>query len=52
MTRKLAIDALIDSAPDAGKVLAFLKGNKFPLVEGTRATFVWLGAADGVTLRH
>jgi enterochelin esterase family protein len=52
MTRKLAIDALIDSAPDAGKVLAFLKGHKFPLVEGTRATFVWLGAADGVTLRH
>jgi enterochelin esterase family protein len=49
---RLAIDALIDSHPDAGKVHAFLKGKKFPLVEGTCATFVWLGHADGVTLRH
>ena len=31
---------------------AFVSGKKFPLVEGTGATFVWLGHADGVSLRH
>ncbi len=50
--RRLAIDELVASSPDAGKVRAWLSGKKFPLVEGTCATFVWLGQADGVTLRH
>jgi enterochelin esterase-like enzyme len=50
--KHLAIDELAASAPDAAKVRAFLTGKKFPLVDGTQATFVWLGGADGVTLRH
>jgi enterochelin esterase family protein len=49
---KLAIQALLESNPDAAKVQAFLAGKKFPLIEDTCATFVWLGQADGVSLRH
>jgi enterochelin esterase-like enzyme len=52
MTRVLSIRALLDSNPDAGKVQAFLAGKTFPLIEGTCATFVWVGQADGVSLRH
>jgi enterochelin esterase family protein len=50
--RRLAIQDLLD-APDAAKAQAFLSGKKrFPLVDGTSATFVWMGHADGVNLRH
>lgn len=52
MTARLAIEELIESGPDGAKARAFTAGKKFPLVEGTCATFVWLGNADGVTLRH
>jgi enterochelin esterase family protein len=49
--RRLAIQDLLD-APDEGKARAFLEGKTFPYVEGTRATFVWIGHADHVNLRH
>jgi len=52
MIRRLAIQELLASAPDSAKAHAFIAGKKFPLLEGTSATFVWLGAADGVSLRH
>ena len=52
MTKKLAIQTLIASHPDHGKIHAFLAGHRFPIVEGTSVTFVWLGQADGVNLRH
>ena len=52
--RMLAIQELIKSSPDVGKVDAFFakKGRTFPVVEGPHATFVWRGEAEGVTLRH
>ena len=54
MNRMLAIQELLRSKPDAGKVDAFFNvaGRTFPIVEGPHATFVWRGDADGVNLRH
>ncbi len=34
------------------RVDRFLGEHRFPLVEGTRCTFVWRGEADGVALKH
>ena len=36
----------------AAEVDAFLEAHDFPLVEGTRVTFVWRGEATAVNLRH
>ncbi len=47
-----AIEALIASKPDQAKVQAFMKDRRFPIVEDAQITFVWLGQADGVSLRH
>jgi enterochelin esterase family protein len=47
-----AIDELLKAKPDQGKVNAFMKDRRFPLVEGAKVTFVWQGQADGVSLRH
>ena len=52
MRPQRAIDTLIAAWTDASKVQAFLATRKFPLVEGSSVTFVWLGHADGVSLRH
>jgi enterochelin esterase-like enzyme len=54
VNRHLAIQDLLKSGPDHGKVDAFFNkpGRTFPLVEGPHATFVWRGDVDGVTLRH
>ena len=54
MNRRLAIQELLRSGPDSGKVEAFLAfpGRSFPLVEGPHVTIVWRGEADGVNLRH
>ena len=49
---KLAIQQLISQHPDAAKVLAFLRGRSFPIVEGSMVTVVWVGEADTVNLRH
>ncbi len=34
------------------RVQQFIGSHKFPLVDGSQVTFVWLGHADGVSLRH
>ena len=49
---RLAIEKLRAQSPDRGAVDAFLEGRKVPIIEGTSATFVWRGEADGVNLRH
>jgi enterochelin esterase-like enzyme len=53
-TTHLAIQKLLKSGPDAGKVDKFLaaKGRTFPLIEGRNVTFIWRGDANAVTLRH
>ncbi len=49
---KLAIHALLQAQPDAAAVAAFLQAHSFPLIEGRNATFVYVGEADAVHLRH
>lgn len=48
----LAIHELERSSPDRAKVDAWMVGRRFPLVEGSRVTFVYRGEADAVMLRH
>ncbi len=49
----LAIEALEARAPlHPAHIEAFLQGHEFPIVEGSRVTFVYFGAADSVHLRH
>ena len=52
MSQRLAIEELLANSPDQGKVQAFLEGRRVPIVEGSSVTFLWLGQADGVSLRH
>ncbi|HVS02981.1 MAG TPA: alpha/beta hydrolase-fold protein [Thermoanaerobaculia bacterium] len=52
MSRGLAIDRLLARQPDAAAVERFLARHRFPLVEGSTATFVFRGEADEVLLRH
>ena len=52
MTARLAIDELLANQPDPLKAHAFLQGRTVPIVEGASVTFVWVGQADGVNLRH
>ena len=52
MSETRLLNELIDAYSDAGRLRAFLSSHTFPLVEGSQVTFVWLGRADGVTLRH
>ncbi len=47
-----AIDRLIEAWVDAAQVKAFLAEHTFPLVEGSSVTFVWLGHAEAVNVRH
>jgi enterochelin esterase-like enzyme len=47
----LAIDLLKAQEPDAAKVDAFMNEHAFPLVEGTKVTFAFRGAVDGVHLK-
>jgi enterochelin esterase-like enzyme len=49
--KKLAIQRLLE-APTPEAVEAFMKGHKFPLVEGGSATFVWRGEAESAQVRH
>ncbi len=49
----LAIEALEAQAPlHPATIDSFLRSHEFPIVEGSRVTFVFVGAADGVQLRH
>jgi enterochelin esterase-like enzyme len=52
VSARLAIDEFVASGADASKVDAFVRGRKFPIVEGASVTFVWVGAAEGVSLVH
>ncbi len=53
MTRPSALQPLFAAGDKAWtQVDDFLKSNTFPLVEGSKVTFVWRGDADGVNLRH
>ena len=49
MTVHLAIDDLLK---DTSQLRPFIEAHRFPLVEGGNVTFVWVGQADGVSLRH
>jgi enterochelin esterase family protein len=49
---RLAIHALLQDQPDREKVDAWMRGRRFPIVEGAHATFVYRGDVDGVVLRH
>jgi enterochelin esterase-like enzyme len=52
ISRPRAIDALIGCWHDPDAVKGFLVRHSFPLVEGSLVTFVWIGQAESVSLRH
>jgi enterochelin esterase-like enzyme len=52
MSNTRPIDDLIAAWSDPQRAKAFVSSHKFPLVDGSLVTFVWLGHADGVSLRH
>lgn len=52
MSARLAIEEFLSSHPDGHKVHGFMSHRRFPIVEGASVTFVWVGHADGVNLRH
>jgi enterochelin esterase family protein len=47
-----AIHRLIQRRRDPAAIDAFIAGHSFPIVEGTRCTFLYRGQADHVNLRH
>src|SRR5207237_2164600 len=49
MSGKLAIEEVLADPQQAGR---FLETYRFPLVEGTHVTVIWVGQAEGVSLRH
>ncbi len=50
--KKLALDKLLEQQSDQAVVDQFVAGHSFPLVEDSRVTFVFVGEADQVSLRH
>ena len=52
MKKRRLLNELVASWHNADAVRAFMGKNKFPLVDGSQVTFVWLGHADAVSLRH
>lgn len=48
----VAIERLLLKGPTTAELEKFVAANTFPLIEGSRLTFVWRGAADAVYLRH
>jgi len=46
------LDALINAWSDPIALRALVRASQFPLVDGTSVTFVFMGGADGVRLRH
>lgn len=53
IVHRLAINRLRDREPlDAAAIDRFLSRYGSPIVEGERATFLWRGAVDGVSVRH
>lgn len=50
---RLAIHELLAASPPSPEAIqGFLAAHRFPLVEGSSVTFVYVGQADGVRLRH
>ena len=49
---KLAIQKLLSGPVDDATIAAFLQAHSFPLVEGRQNTFIYVGQADAVNLRH
>ncbi len=45
-------DLMRDGVPDGEAVELFLQNNAFPLIDETRATFVFRGDVDSVSLQH
>ena len=52
MSTARIIDELINAWGDAPKLRAFLNAHSFPLVQDSHVTFVWIGQADAVNVRH
>jgi enterochelin esterase-like enzyme len=51
--RGLAIGELADGpTPTEQRIAAFIEGHEFPIVEGTKCTFVFQGDVQRVALRH
>ncbi|MDO5503805.1 MAG: alpha/beta hydrolase-fold protein [Actinomycetia bacterium] len=49
---KLAINRLQERPVDEARALRFVERHRSPIVEGPRATFLWVGEADEVLVRH
>lgn len=45
-------DLRTSGPPTTARIDQFLASHTFPIVEGSRCTFVWRGQADRVTLKH
>ena len=43
---------LAEQNPSLEMIASFVKSNRFPIVQGTKITFAYVGAADRVRLRH
>lgn len=50
--RKLAINRLLERPVDEERARRFVARYGSPIIEGHRATFIWVGPADEVLLRH
>lgn len=50
--KRRALDELVGCWGNGDAVRHFIATHRFPLVDGSQVTFVWLGHADGVSLRH
>lgn len=50
--RRERLDALIKAWQDRSELERLVHANEFPLQDGSSATFVFMGAADEVRLRH
>ena len=50
--RRLAINRLLERPVDQARAERFVAKHGSPIVEGPRATFLWVGEADEVHVRH
>ncbi|KAB7744052.1 enterochelin esterase [Nostocoides sp. F2B08] len=50
--RRLAINRLLERPVDQARAERFVAKHGSPIVEGPRATFLWVGEADEVLVRH
>lgn len=52
MVSRLAVNRLLERPVDAERAQRFVARHGSPIVEGHRATFLWVGEADEVLVRH